>query len=70
MENPNPKVLALVEFKLQSNKETTVAHLVAHLKENGFSLSKTSVVHTRRLLRWTYRGSKYCQLIRHANMSK
>jgi transposase len=64
------EVLALVESKMQSDDETTAVNLVAHLKDNGFSLSKTSVVRARRLLGWTYRGSSYCQLIRHANKAK
>jgi hypothetical protein len=64
------EVLALVQSKMQSEDETTAVRLVAHLKDNGFSLSKTSVVRAGRLLGWTYRGSRYCQLIGHANKAK
>ena len=64
------EVLALVEAKMRSNNKATAVHLVKHLKENGFDLSKTSAIHARTLLGWTYHGSRYCQLIRHANKEK
>ena len=44
------EVLALVEAKMRSDDETTAVHLVKHLKENGFDLSKTSAIRARTLL--------------------
>ena len=44
------EVLALIEAKMRNDDETTAVQLVKYLKDNGFNLSKTSVIHTRRLL--------------------
>ena len=41
------EVLALVEAKMRSDNETTAVHLVKHLKENGFDLSKISAIRAR-----------------------
>ena len=50
--------------------ETTAYQLHSLLLSHGFNISKRTVLRYRTQLGWTFRGSAYCQLIRHANKVK
>ena len=55
---------------MANDDETTAKQLRELLANEGHTLSKSTILRTRRSLGWTYRGSSYCQLIREANKSK
>ena len=50
--------------------ETTAHQIHQFLKENGLNISIWTIFRCRKELGWTFRGSAYCQLIRHANKEK
>ena len=55
---------------MRCDDETTATQLHERLIQHGISLSLHTVLHSRELLGWTYRGSAYCQLIRDVNNQK
>ena len=59
-----------IEQHMANDDETTAKQLRELLANEGRTLSKSTILRTRRSLGWTYRGSSYCQLIREANKSK
>ena len=60
----------LVEQQMQLDDETTAHQLHALLLRNGIQISFRTILRCRSLLGWTFRGSAYCQLIRHANKER
>ena len=61
---------AIVEAKMREDDETTAYQLRSLLLSQGFNISKRTVLRCRTQLGWTFRGSAYCKLIRHANKVK
>ena len=55
---------------MRADDETTAVQLHVLLVSNGFDISLSTILRSRTMLGWTFRGSKYCQLIRHANKYK
>ena len=64
------EVKRLVEQQMRLDDETTAYQLHELLKTHGISISRRTVLRCRTSLGWTFRGSAYCQLIRHANKEK
>ena len=65
-----PAILHAVEAKMQADDETTAIQLLNLLNRCGIKISLATVKRSRRLLGWTFHGSRYCQLIREANKVK
>jgi transposase len=64
------RVLELVERRMREDDETTAVQLHTLLTACGISISLSTILRSRSSLGWTYRGSKYCQLIRSHNKHK
>ena len=64
------RVLELVERRMREDDETTAVQLHTLLTACGISISLSTILRSRSSLGWTYRGSKYCQLIRSQNKHK
>ena len=63
-------VKLLVEEQMKIDDETTAHQLHVLLKSKSFDLSLRTILWCRTSLGWTFRGSAYCQLIRHENKQK
>lgn len=63
-------VLRIVESRMRDDDETTATQLNELLFQNGIAMSLRTILRGRALLGWTFRGSRYCQLIRDANKLK
>ena len=55
---------------MRKDDETTALQLREILLSNCISISLRTVLRSRQVLGWTFRGSAYCQLIREANKLK
>ena len=64
------RVLQLVERRMTEDDETTAVQLHTLLTACGISISLSTILRSRFSLGWTYRGFKYCQLIRSQNKLK
>ena len=64
------EIKAIVEQQMRTDDETTAYQLHALLTAKGYSITIRTVLRCRTSLGWTFRGSAYCQLIRHANKEK
>ena len=64
------RVKAIVEAQMRQDDETTAFQLHKLLVENGCNISRRMILRCWCDLGWTFRGSSYCQLIRHANKVK
>ncbi len=64
------RVLELVEVQMRAEDETTATQLHVLLTSHGVCISLSTILRSRTMLGWTFRGSKYCQLIRHVNKFK
>ena len=64
------EILSTVERQMQQDDETTAVQLQHLLAVRGCRLSLRTILRSRSQLGWTFRGSAYCQLIRHANVEK
>lgn len=61
------EVLVLVERQMTLDDETTATQLEKLLRDKGYPLCLQTILNAREKLGWTYRGSSYCQVIRHPN---
>ncbi len=61
------RVLELVERAMQADDKTTATQLHVLLIACGILINLSTILRSRTMLGWTFRGSKYCQLIREAN---
>ena len=52
---------------MRDDDETTATQLCKLLTSRGISISLSTIIRCRSMLGWTFRGSKYCQLIRWQN---
>ena len=66
----SPAVQQLIEDAMRTDDETTATQLQAILASRQIYVSLATIVRNRLELGWTYRGSAYCQLIRHENKQK
>lgn len=64
------EIKRIVDKRMEEDDETTAYQLYNLLKEKGYSISLRTVLRCRSSLGWTFRGSSYCQLIRHINKEK
>ena len=64
------EVLTIVEDAMQCDDETTAVQLHSISSEKGVNISLNTILHSRKQLGWTFRGSAYCQLIREENKHK
>ena len=64
------RVLTLVELAMRGDDETTASQLHVLLTSCAISISMSTILRSRSMLGWTFRGSKYCQLIRNENKQK
>ena len=60
----------MVEEQIRLDDETTAHQLHKILTSKGYSISLSTILRCRTSLGWTFRGSAYCGLIRHANKVK
>ena len=63
-------VKQIIEVVMRNDDETTATQVKAILREQGHDISLSTILRCRSELGWTYRGSAYCQLIRHGNKIK
>ena len=52
---------------MRADDEATAVQLCVLLRSKGYSISLSTILHSRKSLGWTFRGSAYCQLIREVN---
>ena len=64
------RVRELIERRMREDDETTATQLHTLLSSCGISISLSTILRCRSKLGWSFRGSKYCQLIRHQNKMK
>ena len=64
------QVFELVEKQMRKDDETTAIQLHSLLTSHGISISLSTILRSRARLGWTFRCSKYCQLIRDRNKHK
>ena len=64
------EIRVIVEEQMQRDDETTAHQLHQLLIRRGYTISLRTILRCRTSLGWTFRGSSYCQLIRHANKEK
>ena len=55
---------------MREDDEATATQLHTLLTACGVSISLSTILRSRSMLGWTFRGSKYCQQIRHQNKDK
>ena len=55
---------------MRGDDETTATQLQSKLASYGVYVSLTTILYSRKMLGWIYRGSAYCQLIRTANKER
>uniref|UniRef100_A0A1X7SHC6 Transposase Tc1-like domain-containing protein n=1 Tax=Amphimedon queenslandica TaxID=400682 RepID=A0A1X7SHC6_AMPQE len=55
---------------MRRDDETTAIQLQKLLVDQGHPLSLKTILASREMLGWTFRGSAYCQVIREANKQK
>ena len=55
---------------MTEDDETTATQLHILLTSCTIRISLATILRSRNMLGWTFRGSKYCQLVRHANKFK
>ena len=63
-------VQQMIEDAMKVDDETTATQLQAMLASRMIYVSLATIVRNTLELGWTYCGSAYCQLIRHANKQK
>ena len=66
----SPSVQRIIEEAMRNDDETTATQLQCILASREIYVSLATIVRNRRQLGWIYRGSAYCQLIRHTNKVK
>ena len=65
-----PQIKASVQAQMREDDETMATQLEVILRRQGFKLSRSTILRSRVLLGWTFRGSTYCQTIRKENKEK
>ena len=62
-EKKTEAVLKFVDSVMEKDDETSLADLKSQLQKEGTSVSTSTVHRWRQDLRWTSKGTKYCQMI-------
>ena len=65
-----PEALAMIEAQMQADDETTATQLVKMLNAAGYDVSRSTIIRARRILGWTFHGSRHCQMVRAQNKEK
>ena len=65
-----PAIKAAVDMQMCKDDKTTATQLGVIRRRQGFSLSRSTILCSRAVLGWTFRGSAYCQMIRSENKAK
>ena len=65
-----PQVRYIVDQAMKDDDETTATQVHKHLTAHGISISFSTIIRCHSMLGWTFRRSKYCQLIRQQNKIK
>ena len=55
---------------MRTDDETTATQLVKMVNVVGYNVSKSTIIRARKILGWTFHGSRYCQMIRTQNKKK
>lgn len=63
-------VLTLVDQAMRDDDEMTAVQLHNLLSNHGENICFATILRSRQILGWTFRGSKYCQVIRNENKVK
>ena len=66
----SPNIKKIIEDTMRRDDETTATQLQSILAARNIYVSLATIVRSRCELGWIYRGSAYCQLIRHNNKLK
>ena len=66
----NIDVLRIVELTMRKDDGTTAVQLYKILLNQGHDICLATILNSRKILGWTFRGSAYYQLIRPANNIK
>ncbi len=64
------EIKKIVDDQMDIDDETTAHQLHSFLCRKGYNISIRTVLRCWSKLGWTFRGSAYCQLIRHVNKEK
>ena len=64
------EMLNLIEDRLHDDDETTALQLLQMLNDKGYNVSKQTIIRARKILGWTFHGSRYCQLLRPRSKEK
>ena len=65
-----PQIQAIIELTMREDDETTATQLQSKLADYGIYVSLATILRSRQMLGWIYRGSAYCQLIHTVNKQK
>ena len=57
----------MIEERMRTDDETTATQLVKMVNAVGYNVSKSTIIRARKILGWTFHGSRYCQMIRTQN---
>lgn len=63
-------VLDCIDSHLEKNDEATLADLQLDVHQRGVDVSHSTIHRSKAKLGWTSKGTKYCQMIRAANVEK
>ena len=61
------EMVGIIEERMNEDDKTTATQLIKLLEDQGYKISKSTILRARKILGWTFHGSKYCQLIRKKN---
>ena len=64
------EIKAIFDEQMNKDDETTAYQLHRLLVSHGYNISIHTILRCRSSLGWTFRGTSYCQLIRHVNKQK
>ena len=65
-----PAIKHIIEDAMRRDDETTATQIQSILATYGVYISLATITRARHQMGWIYRGSAYCQLIRHVNREK
>ena len=65
-----PEVLAMIKYRMRTDDETTATQLVKMVNAAGYNMSTSTIIWARKILSWTFHGSRYCQMIRTQNKER
>ena len=65
-----PAIKRIIEDAMRRDDETTATQIQSILATYGVYISLATITRARHQMGWIYRGSAYCQLIRHVNREK